>query len=351
MFVEAFSKEVSKMSPTSNNPPAPNEKKPPTQTTSPEEQVKDTATACIEYWCSTADKLHGAIPKAIYKDCSVVSLVDGAAASCEGGNEFSFGIGDNDPLASSLPQQNHNQKFKIVSVKILPVGAQNAAVVNIQITTTTSNIQHGWLTMLRTASCIVNGTTKDGFWTCISAAFSNAPSNQIFPDHFADVTKLVWDGYGKANRDCDGVAMAQVFHPTCRLTYAQNETTEEENDGIVICPQPEFLDKVQRRYEISANSNENMHAPYSELQNHHDISRHDALLGIEFVAQDLCMVTLQVGHPPCLWTDVLTCCKLGGNSKSKSRWWIMHKSSCMERYELTEDMQAILKKKIDAHHI
>ena len=347
MFAEAFSMEVSKMSSPSSPPPAQNVKKPPIMTASPEEQVRDAVTTCIEYWCSTADKVHSAVPKVIYKDCSVVSLVDGAATSCEGGNEFSLGFGDNDPLSSSPSPQNQNQKFKIVSIKILPVGAQNAAVVNIRITTTESNIQYGWLTLLRTASCMVHGSTKTGYWTCISAAFSNAPSNQINPDHFADVAKLAWDGYGQSNRDCNGAGMAQVFHPTCRLTYAQNETIEEGSDGIVVFPQPTFLDKVQRRYEKTANANENMHAPYAELQDHHDIGRYDALLGIEFVTQNLCLVTLRVGHPPCLWTDVLTCCKLEGNNKSESRWWIMHKSSCMEPYELTEDMQAILNETIN----
>ena len=36
------------------------------------------------------------------------------------------------------------------------------------------------------------------------------------------------------------------------------------------------------------------------------------------------MVTLKVGHPPMLWTDVLTCARLG------ERWWIVAKSSCSE---------------------
>lgn len=57
------------------------------------------------------------------------------------------------------------------------------------------------------------------------------------------------------------------------------------------------------------------------------------------------MVTLRVGHPPCLWTDLLTCCKVVTSPHDNQllpRWWIMHKSSCHEDFEFSEDMQTML---------
>ena len=41
---------------------------------------------------------------------------------------------------------------------------------------------------------------------------------------------------------------------------------------------------------------------------------------------------LKVGHPPMLWTDVLTCARLGGSGSggSSNRWWIVAKSSCSQ---------------------
>ena len=67
-----------------------------------------------------------------------------------------------------------------------------------------------------------------------------------------------------------------------------------------------------------------MHAPYAHLRHDPCVAAQDTLLGVTFSSADVAMVVLKVGHPPCLWTDVLTCARLDG------KWWIVAKSSCME---------------------
>ena len=135
VIAEAFSSEVSKMTPSGSH--AKDTLQGPSKTKSPEEQVNTAATACIEYWLSTTrgseNEVDGdGVPSAIHKDSSVVALVDGAATSLERGMEFSLvSAREDDPLSTSLPQEN-NQEFKIISTKILPVGAQNVAVVHSQ---------------------------------------------------------------------------------------------------------------------------------------------------------------------------------------------------------------------------
>jgi hypothetical protein len=66
------------------------------------------------------------------------------------------------------------------------------------------------------------------------AAFSSN-QNPVLPEHFAAVNKLTWDGYCMANQACDTNEMSKVFHTTCRLT------TAEENSGIMVVDQPSFF--------------------------------------------------------------------------------------------------------------
>ena len=162
----------------------------------------------------------------------------------------------------------------------------------------------GWLTLLKEgASWVVI--------TAVSAALSPSPL-RITPAAVHDVTNACWTGYCEANRACDGLAMAQIFHPVCRLTYTGA-------DGrVVIKPQAEFCKMVAERYSSP------MHAPCAHLRHDPRAAEHDTLLGASFATPEVCMVTLKVGHPPCLWTDVLTCARLDG------RWWIVAKSSCVE---------------------
>ena len=99
--------------------------------------------------------------------------------------------------------------------------------------------------------------------------------------------------------------MAKVFHPKCRLTYTGG-------DGkVVIKSQDEFLAMVRDRYSTP------MHAPYAHLRDDPRAAAGDTLLSITFATPDLAMVVLKVGHPPCLWTDLLTCARIGG------QWWIV----------------------------
>ena len=249
------------------------------------------------------------------------------------------------------------QQQAIVSVKILPVGDQSAAAVCVSLTAEPQNDSsnqntkiEGWLTLLKKQQS--TASQDDNPWTCIGAAFAtSAVETKILPSHFQDVTKLVWDGYCHANRTCNGTAMAKVFHPSCRLTYV-NSTVDKDDDGIVVCPQPAFCDKVENRY---TSPNESMHVPFAPLQNHVEIGRYDGIQSIEFAGTNtprVCMVTLKVAHPPFVWTDLLTSCDLsssssngnnnGTTSTTNAEWWIVHKSSCNEAYELTEDMKAVL---------
>ena len=121
--------------------------------------------------------------------------------------------------------------------------------------------------------------------------------------------------------------MAAAFHSTCRLTFIGQ-------DGVVVIPQHAFCDKVQNRY------SDLIHEPYAALNDHPNVERHDTLLATEFVAPDLCLVTLKVGHPPRVWTDFLVCAKL-----AEGRWWIVHKASCNEEFELTDEMKKVLEQR------
>lgn len=158
-----------------------------------------------------------------------------------------------------------------------------------------------------------------GTWKAISLALSDNCEQRgtvVLPETIHQVTKLVWDGYCGANRACDGAAMAQVFHETCRLTYSDLEQT------IQIKDQRTFCEKVSTRYESEA-----PHVPYAHLKNDPRASECDSILSIDFCTNVVALVTLKVGHPPFLWTDFLTCARL-----DDGKWWIVHKSSCNEPF-------------------
>ncbi len=172
-------------------------------------------------------------------------------------------------------------------------------------------------------------------WRCISAAFGVLIADEtgrsnyntlVKPTDMKDVISCVWDGYCISNRACDGVKMAEVFHETCRLTYVDVSAThpnDHEDDGIRIWDCTRFCQKVTNRYR-----SEPPHIPFAHLRNDALAASGDELLGVEFAQGVPCvaMVTLKVGHPPFLWTDILTCAKLG------SKWYIVHKSSTSEPF-------------------
>ena len=219
-------------------------------------------------------------------------------------------------------------------------------------------------------------------WQCISAAFSSSASisstttakpssstatpSKVLPQDIVDVMKLTWDGYCAANRACDGHAMAKVFHPTCRLTYAVAAAVAQHNNkndsSVHVKDQNEFCRMVTHRYDAPSSSSSpknssisNPHYAYRHLlqTDKNDqglvVSQGDSILSVEFASPVIALVTLRVGHPPFLWTDLLTVAKLssswkGDDDKSNSdtaaqqqqqqqqqpQWWIVHKSSCSE---------------------
>jgi Putative lumazine-binding len=124
---------------------------------------------------------------------------------------------------------------------------------------------------------------------------------------------MVWDGYCDANNSCRGDLMKRCFHEQCRLTYV------DDSDNLQIMDCDSFCHMVTHRYTLDA------HKPYEHWK---DSARDKtSLISIDFATPDLAMVMLKVGHPPFLWTDLLTCMKI-----DSARWWIVHKSSCHEDF-------------------
>ena len=197
---------------------------------------------------------------------------------------------DDDDLNPWIPDQDNG---RVVSVLVLHAG--NTAVAHVRWDT-----YAGWLTLLM----------DKGVWIVISAVTSRTAGSST-PADMAAVVEACWE-YCGANRACDGDRMAEVFHRRCRLTYTGPD------GALVVKPQDAFVQMVSDRYSTP------MHAPYAHLRDDPRVAAEDSLLSVSFAAPDLCMVTLKVGHPPMLLTDVLTCARLG------ERWWIVAKSSCSE---------------------
>ena len=183
---------------------------------------------------------------------------------------------------------------KVISVLVLHAG--NAAIAHVSFSS-----RAGWLTLL----------VQDGAWVVISSVTSEMAGTTT-PADMAAAVGACWDEYCGANRACDGPRMANIFHPQCRLTYT------DPNGSVVIKTHDAFVQMVSERYALP------LHAPYAHLRDDRRVAAQDNLLGIHFATPDVCMVILKVGHPPMLWTDVLTCARLG------ERWWILAKSSCSE---------------------
>ena len=190
---------------------------------------------------------------------------------------------------------------RVVSVLVLHAGTTAVAHVKCDAYATTGLDWTGWLTLL----------LDKGAWIVISAVSSRTVGPST-PADMAAVVKACWEEYCGANRACDGDRMAEVFHRRCRLTYTGPD------GALVIKPQDAFVQMVSERYTMP------IHAPYAHLRDDPRVAAEDSLLSVSFAAPDLCMVMLKVGHPPMLWTDVLTCARLG------QRWYIVAKSSCSE---------------------
>ncbi|XRB21470.1 hypothetical protein RI054_27g113190 [Pseudoscourfieldia marina] len=176
-------------------------------------------------------------------------------------------------------------------------------------------------------TCGENGTVKraviltllrsddDGWRVIADVSTSCARDCKLAsPDDFASVTSMCWDGYVAANRACDGTAMAKVFHPLCRLTFA----VEAEAGAVTAVDADTFC-----RCFVAKRMDNPTFSPYKDQQEF-SASR-DSLLGVYFAAPNLALVQLRVGFAPLLYTDLLTCMRL-----NNGRWWIVAKSSINE---------------------
>lgn len=190
-----------------------------------------------------------------------------------------------------------NQACVVEHVQILSVGLKNAAHAKVVVGDTT-----GFLVFLHI----------EGRFQCISGAFGAITANPITPKHTMDVASMVWDGYCDANTSCRGDLMANVFHDKCRLTFVDGAKS------LHIIDKQAFCDMVTNRYSME------VHQPFAHLKD--SVGEKSTLISIDFATPNVAMVTLKVGHPPYLWTDLLTCMKIG------PQWWIVHKSSCHEAF-------------------
>lgn len=330
-------------------------------------------------WCNNTNDDDDDVTRSKYSnrhlhgDCSVFLLLDGSTGTYITGRPGSDmdwpsslvsdgGDGD-DGDTTTIP-------IIIEYVKILPVGMQSAASVQVRV----GESHRGFFVLLKelvhnddfdlaikddttsTASTSEgNEYTSCWVWKCISMAlapvqdqFDKNTINKVLPDSFSQVTALVWDGYCHANRLCDGTLMARYFHPTCRLTYMGGPNDDHK---IVIVESHTFYEMVQHRYTTL----HPIHAPYAQWKDDPSVGRLDTLHSIEFVTPYLAMVILRIGHPPYLWTDLLTCARIVDtenddddrhNNKAikvdnsqkvavqRPKWWIIHKSSESEPHPL-----------------
>jgi hypothetical protein len=323
------------------------------------EDIQISVYGCISYWqqnhhphhqtestkhSSNNSDIHthniGSFCPYMHAQCSVIQIVPQSMETNIMGNPTSTSYTTTNGSLYKLPP---DITFDISSLRILKsinkdepsiVVPSLAGVVSVQIVSDNhlpqSPVISGWIVLLK---------NRLDQWQCISGAISVAQSSPLLPNQtmvvqptdIQDVMECVWDGYCMANRACDGIKMAQVFHETCRLTYVaddsltppktnsvDNDVIVDVDDGIRVINCKSFCDKVTNRYKTEA-----AHIPYAHLQNDPLVSSCDEIIGIEFAenSPNVAMVLLKIGHPPCLWTDALTCAKLG------NKWFIVHKSS------------------------
>jgi hypothetical protein len=226
-------------------------------------------------------------------------------------------------FASRLPPA---QTISVDHVQILSVGLKNAA--------------HAKVTVDETAGFLVLLYLKDR-WQCISGAIGPVTKDTpITPKDTMEVASLVWDGYCDANGKCRGDLMRRYFHEQCRLTYASciddSSNSSGGDDGLRVLDCDTFCHMVTHRYTMGA------HRPYKHWKDR--AGDKTTLISIDFATPDLAMVMLKVGHPPFLWTDLLTCMRIDNNSNDENdddgdgaagtskQWWIVHKSSCHEDF-------------------
>jgi hypothetical protein len=170
---------------------------------------------------------------------------------------------------------------------------------------------------------------KHDAWKIIAVAHSSVAASggggggavhrKIIPRDFSQVSGAVWGGYVAAGRACDAVAMGNVFHPVSNLTHA------DDDGNVAVISSDDFCKNVAKRW-----SNE-VHRPYAHLKNDSRIAAADTLLSVDFASPDVAMVSLNIGYPPFLYTDVLLLLRLSQSvperPDSNPGWWIVAKSS------------------------
>jgi hypothetical protein len=313
----------------------------------------------------------------LHDDCAVFVLLDGCTGKYLTGRPGSLSMQlpasllsaqNSTATTTTTPASDTNEDYITIEyVKILPMGMQSAASVQVRVGTS----HGGFCVLLKELEYTHDDDVKDGtsmegnsnsscwVWKCISIALAPEVEydeknaiNKVLPDSFSQVTSLVWDGYCHANRCCDGTLMARYFHPTCRLTYKGGPN---DNHRIVIIESDSFYGMVQDRY----STKHPIHVPYAQWKDDPSVGESDTLHSIEFVTPYLAMVILRVGHPPYLWTDLLTCARIGDNDRmdhhvnlvdgvttttvdspqamdrQPPKWWIIHKSSESEPHPLS----------------
>jgi aarF domain-containing kinase len=305
----------------------------------------------------------------VHPDCAILILLDTKGTYTTGRKQLQHTIQQHwttDWISTAPAHHSPVLGFWVEACKILSQGQQSAASVKFTIIDTDQNeVYAGYMVFLHdtpTTTTTNYSSNASWIWNCISVAL--APSNyynnkakksqqQILPTSFHDITALTWDGYCRANRQCDGNLMAKYFHSTCRLTYSSSKADKESYTPlIVICDSDAFYEKVSNRY-----TGEAIHQNYQHLQHNPSVGDWDTLKSIEFATPDLCMVVLDVGHPPFLWTDLLTCARIGRRQQlrhgennevnddididNETKWWIIHKSSECELHPLINDGKAI----------
>ena len=264
--------------------------------------IRESATKCLDIWLKTGnddDDEHSSIHSA----CRAVWIDQQGKYQACNGSDFDISHlvnGSNDARGSSA--------ITIKSVDRVHAGNDQTAATVLA----TVNGVCGWMVLLEESPMI---------WTCISAAFG--PLQEAYkpsPQELAAVRTCAWDGYVASNRMCDGSRMAPYLHPDFRLTFVKHTVDASPESHVMIIPKSDFLEMVTDRYQRQP------HADYAHLRDDPLVAHFDEWISAIFATPNVAMVKLKVGHPPLLWTDVLTCIK-GGPS---GEWVIVHKSSCSE---------------------
>lgn len=311
-------------------------------------RVRGVSEECLRMWLngdSTGNLMN------IHNECQLVWIHNETAQRIQPNNmaiDWSKLSGCSD-MESSYHFPIESYPFMIKNVSIL----ETAAAVRVTIKVGDRDVA-GWMVFLN----------ANENWKCISFYFSFGNSDNGEGESYVEFRKLrelTWGilenvdddddelntdnpneqmsdslrvGYRIANRTCNGIEMERVLHPEAfRLSEANRD-----NGTISVLEREIFCnDIVPNRY----NNPESIHyqekIKYSvntEMENKFEqlAASYDEIIFGEFATPVVAMVKCKIGHPPALWTDFLTCAKLG------EQWWIMDKVSCRQDFPESNDL-------------